>query len=106
MKLISIGSCLDWLEELRTGRYAEQIWIRAVCQVEESPHQGSSLSNPCPKGTRDRNATVTDTYSFANKTRALLSQESSVRYLTHTNLLLVLCTYVCMRHRIDDSSRD
>jgi acyl-CoA reductase-like NAD-dependent aldehyde dehydrogenase len=36
------GSCLDWLEELWPWCHSQSIWIRAVCQAQEPPHQGLS----------------------------------------------------------------
>lgn len=33
---------MDGLEEFRPGRHAEQVRIRAVCQAEELPPEGSS----------------------------------------------------------------
>lgn len=36
--MVIVGSRMDWMEELRTGRYAESFRVRAVCQVEESSY--------------------------------------------------------------------
>lgn len=38
LKKIS-GPCLDWLEELWERCYAEQVWIRTICEAQKLPRQ-------------------------------------------------------------------
>ena len=45
------GSRVDWMEELRQGRHAEQVRLRAICEAQELPYQGVSEVKHCLRDT-------------------------------------------------------
>jgi Aldehyde dehydrogenase family len=45
----TLGSCLDWMEELWKGCHFECLWVRAIRETEEFPYQGlSEIMTRCP----------------------------------------------------------